>query len=778
MAIINVSNSSQLSSALSAASGGDTILLANGSYGDLTVSQSYASNVTIRAAAEHGASFGIVKLTGSNVTVDGFSINGRLTVSNAKDVGVVNSIGTSWNEVKSSSNVVIADNEFTNTLSIEESTGFRVSGNYIHEVAGDLMRVIGNSSDGVIENNILWDMIPKKFPDGTYIHADALQMFSTSRGTPHDVVIRGNLVYDDPTTGDTGNLWGQGIFLGGPTGGYRNITIEENLVDTESPNAIFISTGISGNVIQNNTVLGSGTIVAKTGNSSGTTIYDNVVKKVVALDGAVARDNYFYTNEGDVFQSAGDGTWESFVPKSGSAIDFGSGFGALGRITELQTGTTTPTPLPEPTPTTQPAPAPVPQPAPTPQPEPVVKPEPAPSIKDAVYSAIGSREINGAGDVIQIAPGQALKLPEATVAMTFNADTVKGSHGLLSKDAYGYGGGGNHFTSYIENGTLVVRFQDGSASKEFRKADIQANVDYDFQFSFGNNKVEAMLDGDVFGSAAFGMSWQTNVEFLQIGANGWASGSGKAGFSDAFDGTISDTVVVSGTRSYSDMQSLLTVPTPLPEPTPTSQPQPEPVVQPEPAPLIKDAVYSAIGSREINGAGDVIQIAPDQAMALSEATVGLTFNADTVKGSHGLLSKDAYGYAGGGNHFTSYIENGTLVVRFQDGSASKEFKIAGIQANVDYDFQFSFGNNKVEAMLDGDVFGSGVFDTSWETNVEFLQIGANGWASGTGKAGFSNAFDGIISDVFIFDDAIITPNASPETWDSYSGYYLEYDMVG
>ena len=75
MATINVSNSSQLSSALSAASGGDTIILANGSYGDLTISQDYAGKVTLQAANDLGASFGKVKISGSNVTLDGVSIN-------------------------------------------------------------------------------------------------------------------------------------------------------------------------------------------------------------------------------------------------------------------------------------------------------------------------------------------------------------------------------------------------------------------------------------------------------------------------------------------------------------------------------------------------------------------------------------------------------------------------------------------------------------------------------------------------------------------------------
>ncbi|MGB3247373.1 MAG: hypothetical protein WBB25_22795, partial [Sulfitobacter sp.] len=70
----DLKNSAELAAALAAARGGETITLANGSYGDLSISQAYASNVTIQAATEHKASFGIFKITGSNVTVDGLSI--------------------------------------------------------------------------------------------------------------------------------------------------------------------------------------------------------------------------------------------------------------------------------------------------------------------------------------------------------------------------------------------------------------------------------------------------------------------------------------------------------------------------------------------------------------------------------------------------------------------------------------------------------------------------------------------------------------------------------
>ena len=328
----------QLAAALSSASGGETVILADGYYGDLTLGswQSFPRNVTIQSANPLGATFGTVKINADNVTLDGLTINGRLTIQNANSVTVSHSRLNNWNEALHATNVIFAGNNSRGTISIEETTGFRLIDNHVREIPGDLMRVIGNSSDGIVENNVLWDMLPKRFADGSTIHADALQMFSTPNGTPHDIVIRGNHVYDDPTTGDTGNLWGQGIFLGGPTGGYRNILIEQNLVATDSPNAIYVSVGSSGNIVRNNTVLGSGTITAKSGDSSGTVIRDNVARHIIAEDGAVATRNHLYTDARRLFRSGANGARaEDFLPRPGTPIDFGSGYGALARLEAL-----------------------------------------------------------------------------------------------------------------------------------------------------------------------------------------------------------------------------------------------------------------------------------------------------------------------------------------------------------------------------------------------------------------------------------------------------------
>ncbi|OBY27744.1 hypothetical protein A9D60_25275 [Leisingera sp. JC1] len=90
-------------------------------------------------------------------------------------------------------------------------------------------------------------------------------------------------------------------------------------------------------------------------------------------------------------------------------------------------------------------------------------------------------------------------------------------------------------------------------------------------------------------------------------------------------------------------------------------------------------------------------------------------------------------------------------MRFQEGSTSKTFKATGIQKDTDYDVTASFGGGEVALELNGQLIGQADFDFDWLDNSEYLQAGANGWASRTGEAGFRDVFDGTISDLSITD---------------------------
>jgi hypothetical protein len=423
----------------------------------------------------------------------------------------------------------------------------------------------------------------------------------------------------------------------------------------------------------------------------------------------------------------------------------------------------------------------------------------------AVWGFSGSLEVSSAEDVVEAPHSEFLSLESGTIAFTFNADSISGRQGLFTKDASYYGGGGNHFSAYLDNGELVVRFQDGASDKIFSLNGISPNQDYGLHVTFGDGQVSAMLDGVEFGAAAFDMNWQENAEHIQVGALGWGSASGQSGFSHIFDGTISEVAIFSEnlTPSQADeaFQGTIT-PDGITETTEgssnaaadgtTEEPQSEATgstidegnstdadtsdsgapyegSNPLDQSALDESLIWELASQEISGASDVVELAHFAEMEMSEGTIALSFNADELSGRQGLISKDASYYEGGGNHFAAYLEKDLLTIRFQNGDSDQVFTVEGISANQDYDLHIGFRDGSVSAWLDGELINSADFTMNWEQNIQHLQVGALGWASDSGEAGFRDVFKGTISDVLIID-GMLTPE---ELASAASGDFLE-----
>lgn len=545
MVEVRVASRSELLSALSSATGGETIIVANGSYGDVRITKDYSSEVTIKSATTHGASFGKLEVVGgSNVAIDGVFASSEIRATDgAANVSISNSKIDGQIYIKNSDYIDIDNNEVYgnfNTVTLNSVKHFEITNNHIHDAVSDLVRVTGDSSNGLIEDNRLINMLPFRYADGTYVHADAIQMFAVGGVTPSDIVIRGNVIHDDPSDNRDG-IWGQGIFLS--DGGYRNILIEENMINVGTPNSIYLNSGDSNVVVRHNTLIpwedGGGGVIrlaSKSGpnSNSGVDVYGNVAKSILNETGkADVGDNYVYggANLASLFQGRGDGDeWRDYLPVDGSAIDFGNGYGATARLTELLGGGSTPT-------------------RPEPDPDPVEEPADQPGGAGdldvgVVYENAGVTNFRGnLADTIQIAPSSEFQLEEATIRFTFNADSVGPMQGLVSKDASFYSGGGEHFVAYIQNGSLIARFQNGSSDAIFRKDGLKAGVDYDAHFTFGDGEVSFYLNGGKVGQRAFDADWTTNVEYLQFGANGWGSASGEDDVVGPFKGEISDIVI-------------------------------------------------------------------------------------------------------------------------------------------------------------------------------------------------------------------------------------------
>lgn len=531
MTILNVSTKAQLDAALKTAVGGDKIVLADGDYGDLALTTKFDAPVSIVSKNPLGANFTSVALTGAgNLSFDGIDVaHGFAATQFATNIKLSNSSISDILYMKNVNGLVIDNNNVNGKLHaslFNNVQNFVIKNNTIHDSQEDLMRVTGNSYNGTIENNTLRDMHPEdhRATGGGYNHADAIQMFGVDGTTPHDIVIRGNYIYDDPETGAS-TTTPQGIFLSDPSagsGGYRNILIEDNLISVRSTNSIYINGGQENVVIRGNTLIpndGDGGAIIRLANkagydNSGTTVEGNIAKLLYDETGhSTIGNNYFYGRGADLSALfSGNGSqWEHFVPVAGSPISLG--YGAAHRISELVKSYLQPAALPA-----------------------------AAQVEEAahnVYAHHGDTEFNGkiSSAVIEH-HNDALAIDEGTISFAFQADTVGWRRGLISKDSKE---NGDHFSAWVQDGSLMVSFQDGAKETVFTHKGITAHTEYNFHATFGDHMVRVYLDGHMIGEAKFDMDLSTNAEYLVIGGNGQKSDAGTTSYLRyAFDGTISD----------------------------------------------------------------------------------------------------------------------------------------------------------------------------------------------------------------------------------------------
>jgi poly(beta-D-mannuronate) lyase len=206
---VNVSNSSQLSSALSSAQAGDHIVLANGSYGGFSVSRSGQSGkpIVIRPTNLHGAKFtGNIAVSGNYVWVLGMDMGSR-TIS---VTGSNNRISRNYFKATAGNAVVTQKGAVKNEIDHNEHAGgtltYSSSGNH----AIFMRSVCAHESNNYVHHNYLHDS------SGPEVNAVALMsgwgvLCSGSHGpAPHaNNLIEHNLIVN----------WGSGYCLRTKDGG-------------------------------------------------------------------------------------------------------------------------------------------------------------------------------------------------------------------------------------------------------------------------------------------------------------------------------------------------------------------------------------------------------------------------------------------------------------------------------------------------------------------------------------------------------------------------------
>jgi hypothetical protein len=291
MSTVTVSSAAELQTALSSAQSGDTISLAAGNYGSLSIyGKNFAADVTITSQTAGAAVFQSVKLdNSSHIHLDGLTVDYVATAStvtwspavefNASNYitfthstvlgadavsGVAQSatatdstgnvIGLATGRgilVGVSNNVLIDDvdvSHFHKGIVIATSDYVTVSHSDVHDTRTTPI-VAGGGNHITIDSNHLYDVNPWRFgPNGD--HADYLALWTNAgqASSSTDIKVTNNLMEQGK---------GQpvlGMWLQGGDAGYTNVQISGNAILAGNSQGIVLSE-VTGGVIDHNVLL-------------------------------------------------------------------------------------------------------------------------------------------------------------------------------------------------------------------------------------------------------------------------------------------------------------------------------------------------------------------------------------------------------------------------------------------------------------------------------------------------------------------------------------------
>ncbi len=285
MATVNVSNVSQLMTALNNATGDTTIVMASGNYDNLYISgnkipelSNNADVTLVSANANNPATITSMILIGAkNVTFDGIEFDytsasgagvshrpfmilsgDNITVKNSVFDGdlarglssLENGYGTGIAlGVKDTNNLTIVNNTFTDfhkAVVVDNGNNIDVSYNDISAMASDGVNFAG-TSNVMISYNHFHDFAAHP---NTTAHKDMIQLWAQGNTAgASNVTIKGNILNSGSGT------WTQSMLLKTENGTvFRDFVIEDNIIYNAFTHGITID-DLNGVVIRNNTVL-------------------------------------------------------------------------------------------------------------------------------------------------------------------------------------------------------------------------------------------------------------------------------------------------------------------------------------------------------------------------------------------------------------------------------------------------------------------------------------------------------------------------------------------
>lgn len=281
---IAVSSLEELKAALAAATGGETIVLADGDYGELKLGATIAFDeaVTIR-----GGTFSGLKILGaSGLVFDGATfdytaapaaalfVSPFLISNGASNIRIVNSVfdgdlATGLNEiedghgtgkglvVRDSSNITVSGNEFFNFMwaaTFGQTTDITLADNDVHSIRQDGF-TFAEVRNVLVEGNFIHDF---DRAIGSTDHCDMLQIWTTGTETPSEnVTIRGNMLLAGDGDATQSIFFRNQLVDQGKAGAemfYRNFLIEQNVIHNGHMHGITVGE-TDGLTVRHNTLL-------------------------------------------------------------------------------------------------------------------------------------------------------------------------------------------------------------------------------------------------------------------------------------------------------------------------------------------------------------------------------------------------------------------------------------------------------------------------------------------------------------------------------------------
>jgi len=336
---ITVNNASELRSALASASPGETILIAGGNYGDLSLAPAwqfnFSGNVTLAAADPNDPPVfdsiymrGVSDITlqnlevkmvakqssvqwdsailmenSSNIIIDNVNMVGANAINGIPESSIPGTVSDPSKNVlgqpfgtgvtaNNSSNITVQNSEITNFfggISLSQANGVNILDNYIHHNRHSPI-LGGDVSNILIDGNHLAAPIPWKY-GGAGDHGDYIHLWTDSNiqsSASQNITITNNFLEQQDGTPYLG------IYLDDNANnlGHNNVTVAHNVIMSSHHLGGVVFENVSNSSITNNTILHTGdTRGAAPGiylidNTRNVTVDKNITSSIVTTDPA------------------------------------------------------------------------------------------------------------------------------------------------------------------------------------------------------------------------------------------------------------------------------------------------------------------------------------------------------------------------------------------------------------------------------------------------------------------------------------------------------------